>query len=92
MIRRLFGLVLLVLAVMWWLRRLRASFAPQQAAGPSQAPRAAGESATLVRDRVCNTFLPRSRALSLRVGAEEHHFCSEACRAKFLQTTEIRSA
>jgi len=46
----------------------------------------------MVRDRVCNTFLPRSRALSLHAGGEEHFFCSDACRAKFLESTEIRSA
>ena len=90
MIRRLLGLALLLLAVLWWLRRLRASFAPQQPTGrPTAAPDGARE---LVRDRVCNTFLPRSRALTLRAGGEEHHFCSETCRAKFLETTEIRSA
>jgi hypothetical protein len=39
---------------------------------------------SMVRDRVCNTFLLRSSALSLRRGAEEHFFCSEDCRASFL--------
>lgn len=34
----------------------------------------------LVRDRVCNTFLPRERALSAFVGGHEEHFCSVACR------------
>jgi hypothetical protein len=38
----------------------------------------------LVRDRVCNTFLPRERALSARVGGVEQHFCSAACRDKAL--------
>jgi YHS domain-containing protein len=91
-IRRLLGLALLVLAVMWWLRRLRASFATQQPQGRAGASNAGREAAPLVRDRVCNTFLPRSRALTLRAGGAEHHFCSETCRAKFLETTEIRPA
>jgi len=34
----------------------------------------------LVRDRVCNTFLPRSRALTAMVAGEQRHFCSESCR------------
>ena len=92
MIRRLLGLLLLVLAGMWWLRRLRAFLAPPRSSGRSAAPETGQDVAQLVRDRVCNTFLPRSRALTLRAGGEEHHFCSETCRAKFLETTEIRSA
>jgi hypothetical protein len=34
----------------------------------------------LVRDRVCNTFLPRERALTVVVDGREEHFCSAACR------------
>ena len=36
----------------------------------------------LVRDRVCNTFLPRDRALTAMVRGHEEHFCSAACRDK----------
>jgi len=39
----------------------------------------------MVRDRVCNTFLPRARALETRVGDETHFFCSELCRSRFLE-------
>ena len=39
----------------------------------------------MVRDRVCNTFLPRSRALLVTVDGHEHCFCSERCRARFLE-------
>ena len=34
----------------------------------------------LVHDRICNTHVPRSRALTAKVGDREEHFCSEACR------------
>jgi uncharacterized protein len=34
----------------------------------------------LVRDPVCNTYVPRSRALTAVVGGHAEHFCSEACR------------
>lgn len=44
-----------------------------------------GPGESMVRDRVCNTFLPRSSALLLRQGMEEHFFCSEACRSSFLE-------
>jgi hypothetical protein len=38
----------------------------------------------LVRDHVCDTFLPRSRALVATVDGREQHFCSEACRDRAL--------
>jgi YHS domain-containing protein len=38
----------------------------------------------MVRDRVCNTFLPRERALTLDQGGQSHYFCSERCRDSFL--------
>jgi hypothetical protein len=38
----------------------------------------------MVRDRVCNTFLPRERALTAVVGGREMHFCSAACRDRAL--------
>jgi uncharacterized protein len=39
----------------------------------------------MVRDRVCDTFLPRSRALVATVDGREQHFCSEACRDRARQ-------
>ena len=38
----------------------------------------------LVRDSVCNTFLPRERALKAWVFGREQHFCSAACRDRAL--------
>jgi YHS domain-containing protein len=38
----------------------------------------------MVRDRICNTYLPKEKALRLESGAEEHFFCSETCRERFL--------
>jgi hypothetical protein len=38
----------------------------------------------LVLDRVCHTYVPRSRALVARVEGREEHFCSAACRDKAL--------
>ncbi|MCG6926503.1 MAG: hypothetical protein LJF30_14480 [Acidobacteria bacterium] len=42
--------------------------------------RSARQAEDLVRDRICNTYVPRSRALTAKVGGREEHFCSEACR------------
>ena len=38
----------------------------------------------LVRDRVCNTFVPRASALRAQLGGREEYFCSAACRDKAL--------
>jgi hypothetical protein len=46
--------------------------------GPARGP-AAG-AADLVRDRVCNTFVPKGRALRAVVAGESQYFCSAACR------------
>jgi len=57
-------------------------------AGPS-ATRARGaqpprQVEDLVLDRVCHTYVPRSRALAARVAGHEELFCSAACRDKAL--------
>lgn len=77
---RLLGLLLLARFAFSALRR---PGAPGGTRGRNAAPRppVAGE---LVRDRVCNTFLPRDRALHAVVGAREEHFCSAACRDRAL--------
>jgi hypothetical protein len=43
-----------------------------------------GRATEMVRDRVCNTFLPRERALRAMVGGREEHFCSPTCRDRAL--------
>ena len=46
--------------------------------------KAAPRERELVRDRVCNTFLPKDRALTAVVRGHEEHFCSAACRDQAL--------
>ena len=38
----------------------------------------------LVRDRVCNTFVARDRAVKALVNGNEEYFCSTTCRDKAL--------
>ena len=45
---------------------------------PAPGPRLAGRE--LVRDRVCNTFVARDRAVVATVSGAVEHFCSAACR------------
>lgn len=70
LLRVLLVLFLLRLAVRFVVNVLAGMRAP----GPSE----------LVRDRICNTFVPRERALRAVVGGREEHFCSAACRDRAL--------
>jgi uncharacterized protein len=42
------------------------------------------EAGLMVKDEVCNTYLPREDAVCEVQGGTEHYFCSQACRKKFL--------
>jgi YHS domain-containing protein len=82
--RRILLLLAAFLALFWWIGRLLKS-----ARGPAQAPGQSSREASapqgqMVRDRVCNTFLPRDRALRHEIGGEVFFFCSDACRDRFL--------
>ena len=41
----------------------------------------------LVKDPVCDTYVPQSNALPLKVGRETLYFCSEDCRRRHLACT-----
>jgi hypothetical protein len=70
------GTLLRILALLFLLR-LAVRFVAHFLAGLRSEP--AGP-VPLVRDRVCNTFLPRDRALTATIGGRQEHFCSPACR------------
>jgi hypothetical protein len=56
-----------------------------------ETPSPAGSSSReMVRDNVCNTFLPRDRALTIMIGGREAHFCSAACRDRALSLQPAR--
>ena len=81
--RRLLFLILALFTLLWWAYRALTRGRPSVRAargGGRDLPR----EGTMVRDRVCNTFLPRDRALTARLGSEEFFFCSENCRRAFL--------
>jgi hypothetical protein len=50
-----------------------------QVTGPA-APAGRLSSRDLVRDRVCNTFVARDRAVAATIDGQTEHFCSAACR------------
>jgi len=78
---RLLSLVALALAGWWIARGVAGAGRPRAAAGP----RDGAVSGRMVRDRVCNTFLPHESAIAVRVGNETHYFCSDTCRSRFLR-------
>ena len=80
MIRRLFWIVVAAL-VYWLLRRLGRGGIVERPPRPADSPRFEG---AMVRDRECQTFLPRGRALTVRAEDGEHFFCSAGCREAFL--------
>ena len=51
---------------------------------------ASGSGREMVRDHVCNTFLPRNRALRAVIDGQEAHFCSPACRDRALAARPAR--
>lgn len=59
---------------------LRARRARQAPAVPRATPPAQVVVGEMVRDRVCNTFLPREHALSATIEGRDEYFCSAACR------------
>jgi YHS domain-containing protein len=83
-IRFLFWLTV-VLGIIWILKRMRVA-TRRPAAGAGQI------TGRMVRDRVCQTFLPEERALQLTRGGETHFFCSPACRERFLMEKGGRQA
>jgi uncharacterized protein len=43
-------------------------------------------SGVMVKDETCNTYLPKDEAIREMYQGQEHFFCSQACRKKFLES------
>jgi len=43
-------------------------------------------SGIMVKDEICNTYLPKENAIKEIFQGKEYFFCSDSCRKKFLQT------
>jgi hypothetical protein len=74
--------VLLRVVSVLLLLRLVARFAAGLLAGLAEADSGAVD---MVRDRMCNTFVPRARALAASVEGRVEFFCSPACRDRALR-------
>jgi len=81
-VKRLFLALLLFTGAILILRRLAGALSAPSPARPKETT---GHGATeLVRDRVCNTHVPKDRALQVTSSGETRWFCSEECRGRFL--------
>ena len=77
--------LLAVFGAIWAVRRLLSGGSAQPQARRRRTAVPDQTDAEMVRDRVCNTFLPRPRALIVNGEDGEHFFCSERCRQIHLQ-------
>lgn len=62
---------------------LRAFLAGLQPGHRGRSPHALRDE--LVRDPVCETYIPRSRAVARTAGATTYYFCSPDCAARFVR-------
>lgn len=82
--RRLLLMGLAILAVFWWIRRALGRPSPRRR--PQDTGSTPVEGDRMVRDRVCNTFIPVSRALTASGDEGPLYFCSEKCRQTYLDS------
>lgn len=67
---------------------LRFLFFPRR---PSRPSRPAGRlSGIMVKDEVCNTYLPKDEAILETADGVDRYFCSQECRLKFLEQRKTR--
>jgi len=84
----LLGWLLRLLLIVLVLRALWRFVAGLMEGARQVPPRQAGPGAAavpLVKDPVCGTYVVRAKALTAGTGSDTRHFCSEACRDRWLR-------
>ena len=91
MIKRLllFGFIATIL---FMVRRILRRASLQDRAGSAGRGTAPTYGGKLVRDRVCNTYVPEATALSLSETGLVHYFCSHECRQRYLDDSNGSSS
>lgn len=84
------SVALLRRAVAWMLRG--ATTAPQPGVDASSGNEAVETARRLVRDPVCGVHVAEVLSIALREGGEVQHFCSVACRDKYISSTKKLAA
>ncbi|MCJ7681070.1 MAG: hypothetical protein MUP70_10125 [Candidatus Aminicenantes bacterium] len=62
----------------------RLGTAPRNSTRPKQL------SGIMIKDEICNTYLPREDAIREVVGGKEYFFCSRECRDTFLKEAGVK--
>lgn len=88
-LRALFVLLVVRLAARFFAGVWRGYRGEDAGGGSRQRPGPADRE--LVRDHVCNTFVPQATALRALVAGEERFFCSAACRDRALVAARLAS-
>jgi YHS domain-containing protein len=88
-VKRFFLALVVFSFAVWILRRMAGFFEGKARTGESRPQRGRARRRSegiteLVRDRICNTYLPKDRALTLSESGQIHYFCSEGCRSRHL--------
>jgi hypothetical protein len=95
LLARLIRFLIVLLLVRFAVRFIAAIVEGYRGGGDGESRRSAPTTSpaetTLVRDRVCDTFVPLSRALVATIGGHEQHFCSAACRDRALVASRQRA-
>ncbi len=52
--------------------------------GTQAKTRSGGRSGAMVKDEVCNTYLPKEDAIRETLDGVDRYFCSQECRSRFL--------
>lgn len=87
-LRVLLLLLVLLLVLRFVFRFLRGVMEGLTGPGPRATGRGGATNApsvALVKDPVCGTYVPRTRALAATTEDGTHYFCSEGCREQYLR-------
>ena len=90
MIRRVLWIVVFGL-IAWIVRSVLAAQKDRPARSGAGTPKVPATEGRMVRDRVCNTFLPVGRAIVVEHEGAPHYFCSDRCRSSFLDRSRAAS-
>jgi hypothetical protein len=81
---RFIALAVLAFLIFLIIRASVNSFLTGLRGGPRGAPSRRAGLDELVKDPICETYIPRRKAISRGSGSEIRYFCSAACADKFL--------
>jgi len=82
--------LIIVLILIYLAYRLTKSVYPQVKKGYREGMAKSDETILdeMVKDPVCQVYLPRKQAISEKMGNERYFFCSEECRRKYKENVK----